>query len=491
MRSSGVLLHLSSLPAPHGVGTMGRTAREFVDFLEAAGQSVWQLLPIGPTGYGDSPYQSVSSFAGNPYFIDLDELADLGLLAPEEYRNDDWGDDPERVDFCRLYEGRFPVLRMAARRLLAAPPSDFSEFCRDNAFWLPDYALFMALKNAQGGGAFQTWPVPLQRREPTALARARERYADDVAFWMAVQYLFFHQWRALKAYANCHGISILGDAPIYVAADSADLWARPDQFQLDENGRPSRVAGCPPDAFSDDGQLWGNPLYDWVHMAGDGYAWWIRRIGVLCERFDMLRIDHFRGFCDYYAIPYGAPDARAGVWEPGPGMALFRAVETALGRQRIIAEDLGTVTDGVRQLLHDSGFPGMKVLEFAFDGGDSAYLPHRYDPHCVAYTGTHDNDTVLGWFKSAPAETARRAEAYFGLNRAEGYNWGMLRGLWSSVAELTVVQAQDLLGLGSEGRMNTPAVPEGNWRWRARPGVFDGPLAEKLRCLMGLYGRLP
>lgn len=491
MRSSGVLMSLTSLASPYGVGTMGAQARAFVDFLHDAGQSWWQLLPTGPTGYGDSPYQSFSTFAGNPYLIDLDELAGEGLLEPEEYRDLNWGDDPTEVDYGLLYRQRFPVLRLAVERLLAEAPEDYTVFLATNGTWLPDYALFMALKNANGGDPWWQWPKPLRFRQPTALAAARRELSGEIAFWQGLQYLFFHQWRALKKYANDLGVRFIGDLPIYVARDSADVWARPDQFQLDEELLPVEVAGVPPDAFTADGQLWGNPLFNWEKMAGEGFGWWIERIRRQRGAYDLLRIDHFRGFEAYYAIPYGEETAKNGRWRPGPGMDLFRAVEHALGRQPIIAEDLGYLTEGVRRLLQDTGFPGMKVLQFAFDSREeSDYRPHTYPHNCVAYVGTHDNDTALGWLETCDSVDRDFAVDYLKLTEAEGYHWGLMRGVLSSTADLAVVTAQDLLGLGSEGRMNQPSTLGGNWTWRALPGAFTPELAQRLRHETQLYGRL-
>lgn len=495
MRKSGVLMHISSLPSPHGIGAMGKAARDFVDFLKAGGQSCWQLLPICPTGYGDSPYQSFSTFAGNPYFIDLDELEADGLLSRSEYESIDWESAPDTVNYGALYRKRFPVLRLAVRRLLDNPLEEYGDFCRENGAWLNDYALFMALKDANGGRPFREWPEPLLRRDEGALRQAEADNAGDTAFWRGVQFLFFRQWRALKTYANDSGISLIGDCPIYVSPDSADLWAKPSLFRLDESLAPTEVAGCPPDGFSADGQLWGNPLYDWERMAKDDYSWWVDRIGYLCGVYDTLRIDHFRGFDSYYAIPFGSVDAKHGVWRKGPGLELFRAAERRLGRQDIIAEDLGFLTDSVRKLLADSGYPGMKVLEFAFDHRDSSggnvYLPHLWQKRSVAYIGTHDNNTALGWLGEVDPNDRAYAERYFNLTEDEGLNWGMMRGLWASVAELTVVQAQDLLGLGGEGRMNTPSTTGGNWCWRALPDAFDEALAARLRLCMQTFGRLP
>ena len=492
MRSAGLLLPIFSLPSPCGIGTMGQAARDFVGFLADSGQSCWQVLPMGPTGYGDSPYQSFSSFAGNPYFIDLDDLARDGLLSPEEYRDLDWGGDPAAVDYGLLYQNRFPVLRLACGRLLTNPPADYSAFLADNAGWLEDYALFMALKGAHGGDPWYRWPEELRLRRPEALEEARRTLAGEADFWRAVQYLFFRQWDELKALANRNGVSIIGDLPIYVPLDSAEVWADPGQFQLDETLTPTEVAGCPPDAFSADGQLWGNPLFDWEKMRSDGYRWWLRRIDGQYRFCDVLRIDHFRGFDEYYAIPYGDATARNGRWRPGPGLDFFRTVDRVLGRRPIIAEDLGFLTDSVRQLLTDTGYPGMKVLEFAFDSRamDSDYLPHRYPRSCVVYAGTHDNDTILGWLDSLAPDDLDFARRYLRLNRSEGCHWGVMRSAWASVADLAVMQVQDLLGLGSEARINTPSTTGCNWRWRLLPGQLTGRLARRLRLEMAVFGRL-
>lgn len=484
---------ISSLPSPYGIGTLGAEAYQFADFLAAGGQSCWQLLPVGPTGYGDSPYQSFSSFAGNPYFIDLDLLAEDGLLEPEEYRNLNWGSSPERVDYGLMYTTRYPVLHRACDRLLAQNRPGFSAFCEEQKDWLEDYALFMALKGKHNGAAWLEWPEELRLRRPDTLEKARRELAGEIGFWQAAQYLFFRQWRALKQYANGLGISIIGDLPIYASGDSADVWANPEQFQLDEAGLPTEVAGCPPDGFSPDGQLWGNPLFDWEHMREDGYAWWLRRIAFQFRLYDTLRIDHFRGFDSYYAIPYGASTACGGRWRPGPGIDFFKAVNKALGKKDIIAEDLGFLTPSVCKLLKDAGYPGMKVLQFAFDSRDtgSDYLPHCYPAHCVAYTGTHDNDTVQGWMVSAPRKDVAFAKAYLRLSKREGYHWGMLRSIWASPAGLAVAQFQDLLGLGRETRMNVPSTLGNNWRWRTLPGTFDKTLSRRLRREMKVYQRIP
>ena len=492
MRQNGILMHITSLPAPYGVGTMGACAREFVVFLEKAGQSCWQILPICPTSYGDSPYQSFSTYAGNPYLIDLDDLAEDELLLPEEYQSIDWGTALDSVDYGTIYGARFDVLRLAVARLRATERAELTEFVHDSASWLEDYAMFMALKTHNGGAAWSTWPEEIRRREPEALELVRSELAEDMDFWRCVQYLFFHQWWKLKAYANEHGISIVGDVPIYVAGDSVDVWANPTQFQLDEDLMPTEVAGCPPDGFSEDGQLWGNPLFDWDTMEQDGYKWWIERLSYQCATYDILRIDHFRGFEAYYAIPFGDTTARRGEWRKGPGTAFFQAIDEAIGRQNIIAEDLGFLTEGVYEMLAATGFPGMKVLQFAFDSrdGESGYLPHDYPQNCVAYIGTHDNNTILGWLEEAPANDIAYAKDYLRLNEQEGMALGMMRGLWASAANLTVVLMQDVLELDGEARMNTPSTVGTNWKWRALPDSYTDEMAEKLRHEMQVYHRL-
>lgn len=493
MRKAGILMPISALPSPYGIGTLGESARRFIEFLVQSGQSCWQLLPVGPTSYGDSPYQSFSSFAGNPYFIDLDDLEAEGLLKKEEYETLNWGENPAAIDYALLYETRYPVLRKACQRLAERQDEDFTAFCQKESDWLEDYALFMALKNKYEGKSWFQWPAGVRLRKPEALKEARQELAEELTFWKGVQYLFFHQWEQIKQLANRNGITIIGDLPIYVAGDSADVWASPEQFQLDEDGLPVEVAGCPPDAFSEDGQLWGNPLFDWEYLKKDGYRWWLRRIKAQYRICDTLRIDHFRGFDAYYAIPYGDKTARNGRWRPGPGLPFFQKVNEMLGEPDIIAEDLGFRTKSVDQLLEDTGYPGMKILEFAFDNPKegSDYLPHCYDPHCVVYAGTHDNDTIQGWMATAPAKTVKYAKEYLRLNKREGYHWGMMRGAWASPAELAVLQMQDVLGLGSEARMNIPSTLGGNWCWRMLPDACTPKLAKKLRHDMAVYQRLP
>ena len=491
MRTSGVLMPISSIPSPYGIGTMGKQARKFVDFLVKGGQKYWQILPICPTSYGDSPYQSFSSFAGNPYFIDLEYLCKDKLLTKKECESFQWGSNPKYVDYGIMYESRYALLRKVYARFTKKEPQDFEKFCENEKQWLDDYALFMALKDANGGQAWSNWDKSLRLREKKAMEEATEKYSEEIRFYKMLQYLFYQQWNALKTYANEAGIEIIGDVPIYVAGDSADVWANPDQFYLDENLEPIEVAGCPPDAFSDDGQLWGNPLFRWDVMKKDGYTWWTRRIKAMSELYDIIRIDHFRGFDSFYAIPAKDDTAKNGQWKQGPGMDLFCELEKKLGKLPIIVEDLGFLTPSVHKLLKDSGFPGMKVIQFAFDSREeSDYLPHTYTNHCVVYTGTHDNATVMGWMKTAPKASVKYAKEYLNLTKEEGYNWGMMRAAWSSVADMAIVPMQDILGLGSEARINTPSTLGNNWKWRATPEQIDAKVAKKLYHYMQMYGRV-
>ena len=487
-------MHITSLSSPHGIGTLGKEAYEFVDFLKQAGQTYWQLLPTCPTGFGDSPYQSVSTFAGNPYLIDLEKLVEEGYLKRSEIDNIDWEAPADRVNYEVMYQKRFPVLKKAVDRFMKKQEPGFAAFIKQNRFWVEDYALFMALKDAHGGAAWQMWEDPIRFRKKKALDEARQTYERQIHFWKVLQYLFKKQWDGLKAYANANDIYLIGDLPIYVALDSADVWSKSSLFQLDKNLMPTEVAGCPPDGFSADGQLWGNPLFDWDAMKKDRYRWWIERIDHSFGLYDLLRIDHFRGFAGYYSIPFGEVNAQKGRWRQGPGMELFDEIEKQLGKRNIIAEDLGFLTPDVRKLLRACGYPGMKVLEFAFDsrdGNSNDYRPYCYPKKSIAYVGTHDNDTACGWMVTAPAKDRAVAKEYLGLSKREGYHWGMMRAIWESNADIAIVQAQDLLGLGSESRMNTPSTLGGNWTWRAKAGAFDGALAEKTWSKMELYARLP
>jgi 4-alpha-glucanotransferase len=470
---------------------MGKVARKFVDFLQKSGQKYWQILPICQTSYGDSPYQSFSSFAGNPYFIDLEYLCRDKLLKKSECESFDWGKSAQYVDYGTMYVSRYALLKKAYARFLKNTPKDFDKFCKNESAWLSDYALFMAIKDANGGKEWSKWDEKLRRREPSAIEAAKKKYEDDIRFYQMLQYLFFKQWRELKSYANERHIDIIGDVPIYVAMDSADVWANPGLFYLDKDLKPIEVAGCPPDAFSADGQLWGNPLFRWDVMKQDGYTWWTNRIRAVSGLYDIVRIDHFRGFDSYYAIPAANDTARGGRWKEGPGMDLFETLEKKLGKLPIIAEDLGFLTPSVHKLLKDSGFPGMKVIQFAFDSReDSDYLPHNYPTNCVVYTGTHDNDTVMGWMKTAPKASVKFAKQYLNLTKEEGYNWGMMRAAWSSVADMAIVPMQDLLGLGSKARINTPSTIGDNWKWRATEDEITNKLAKRLLSCMKMYARV-
>ena len=490
LRASGILLPVFSLPSPYGIGTFGRAAYRFVDFLSASGQKYWQILPVGPTSYGDSPYQSFSTFAGNPYFIDLDLLQKDGLLEKEEYDGLDWGNEPDRVDYAKLYENRYLVLRRAFSRGYPRERQQVEDFRLSQSRWIEDYALYMALKGEFGQQPWQAWEEDIRLRRPQALAQWRERLWEEIDFWVYLQYLFFKQWSALKRYANRRGIRIIGDIPIYVAEDSADTWSNPEIFWLDENLVPVKVAGVPPDGFSATGQLWGNPVYRWDILKQRGYDWWIERVRANVTIYDVLRIDHFRGFDTFYAVPYGDKTAQRGEWMPGPGMDLFSALKKELGELPIIAENLGYLTESVQQLLSDSGFPGMKVLEFAFDSREASdYLPHNYEKNCVVYTGTHDNDTVAGWFRTAPPEDVRFCKRYLRLNRHEGYHWGFIKGAWASVGDLAIAQMQDFLNLSSEARINRPSTLGGNWVWRLQKPMLTADLAKRIRSMTKLYSR--
>ncbi len=486
-RASGILLPISSLPGPWGIGTLGEAARRFVDFLSAAGQTYWQILPIGPTGYGDSPYQSFSAFAANPYFIDPAQLVRDGLLTEEETRRD-WGADPARVDYGALYQNRHAMLALAARRLPEDDPG-FAAYRSAQSAWLEDYALFMALKEENGQQSWYHWPDPVRLRQPEALAQARKRLAGPVSYWQKVQYLFHRQWTALLDYAHQKGVQIIGDIPIYVSPDSSDIWASPELFQTDEDRRLTRVAGCPPDAFAADGQLWGNPLYDWPYHHKTGYAWWLRRLRHALTVYDVVRIDHFRGFESYFSIPAQDDTAKNGCWQPGPGMDLIGAIHKALPEARIIAEDLGYLTKEVKQLLEDSGYPGMKVLQFAFDRREAGdYLPHNYVANSVAYTGTHDNTTTAAWEGEAHPEDVVRARAYLH-SVGEPLVDSFIRGAFASVSRIAIVPMQDWLGLGAWARMNVPSRPDGNWQWRMAETDASEALAQRIAALTRLYGR--
>ncbi len=481
---------VSSLPSPYGIGTLGQAARDFIDFLAEAEQSWWQILPAGRTSVGDSPYQSPSAYAGNPYFIDLDILAADGLLTQEEIDGLCWGDDPEKVDYGLLYENREKLLYKAYKRGYARESDALSRFTDENSGWLCDYALFMAVKKHFGMKSWLEWPdeeIRLHRAD--AVEKYGRMLEDDVRFYIYTQYLFFKQWEQLREYAHEKGIRIIGDMALYVALDSADVWADPQYFQLDDQNTPVKVAGVPPDDFTDDGQLWGNPLYDYDRMAQDGYGWWIRRVGGAARLYDMIRIDHFRGIESYWTVPADETTAKNGCWVKGPGMDLVGRLTSWFRDTEFIAEDLGYPTPEVEQLLKDSGLPGMRVLEFAFYSQDSKDMPHNYTANCICYPGTHDNDTIRGWLDGADDEVRALAVRYFGLNKDEGYVRGIIRGGMSSTANLFIAQMQDWLELDGSARINTPGILDGNWRWRMLPGSLTAKLASEIAAMTALYGR--
>lgn len=489
MRKCGILLPVFSLPSPYGIGTFGQSAYDFIDFLNMAGQSYWQILPLNPTNYGDSPYQSFSSFAGNPYFIDLDMLVNDGLLKKSEIQKYDFGDNYDKIDYEKMYFNRYPLLKKAFSRFIA--DENYDIFAKENDDWLHNYALFLAIKSANDGKAWYEWDDSLKKREPVALLKAENQLAEDIAFHKFLQYEFNKQWTALKDYANKNDVEIIGDIPIYVALDSADVWSSPQQFQLDDNYIPKSVAGVPPDAFSEDGQLWGNPLYDWDYMKSTDYTWWKQYLGHALSRYDVVRIDHFRGFESYFAIPFGDTDAKGGKWIKGPNTDLFDALKAEFGANLpIIAEDLGIITPEVRKMLAGTGFPGMKVLQFAFSGNsDNAYLPHNIIKNCIVYTGTHDNDTIMGWLKSADKASVKQAKDYFNHQSDNGFNWAMIKSAMSSVADTCIIPMADLLGTGSEGRINTPSTLGDNWQWRIRYECINSWLGNILKETTMLYGR--
>lgn len=493
MRASGILLPIASLPSKYGIGAFSKSAYEFVDALRAAGQRYWQILPLGPTGYGDSPYQSFSTFAGNPYFIDLDALVKEGWLQEWECRECDFGDNPGYVNYEKIYKSRFQILKMAFERSRIEEREDYRRFLQENREWLEDYCLYMAVKNHFQGVSWNKWDEDIRSRRPEAMERYAGELGEEIKFYSFLQYEFDRQWRKLKGYANDKGIQIIGDIPIYVAFDSADTWASPELFQFNENREPTAVAGCPPDGFSATGQLWGNPLYDWEYHRNTGFAWWIKRIAHSFKWYDVVRVDHFRGFDEYYAIPYGHTTAQYGTWRQGPGIELFEALKAELGELNIIAEDLGFLTPSVLELVRRTGYPGMKVLEFAFDSREeSDYLPHNYHHNCVVYTGTHDNQTLQGWYRELSPHDRQFARDYLDLEgkREEEIHWSFIRAALSSVADTAIIPMQDYLGLGAEARVNTPSTLGNNWQWRLLEGEITGNLTEKIWKMTKWYGRL-
>ncbi len=496
MRKSGILLPISSLPSAYGIGCFSKEAYEWVDFLKKTGQSCWQILPLGPIGYGDSPYQSFSSFAGNPYYISLQKLVSYGWLTEEECEEAEWGEEERYVDYGLLYENRFAMLRKAFGRSGIEENAQFLKFREEEKEWLNDYALFMALKEENDGKPWTLWEEDVKYRKEEALREKEKELAQEICYHKFLQFEFYRQWLQLKSYANSQGVEIIGDIPIYVSMDSADAWAGKELFQFDEHAKPKAVAGCPPDGFSAVGQLWGNPLYDWDYHRASGFAWWMRRLQFCFRMYDVVRIDHFRGFDEYYAIPYGAADAREGKWQKGPGIALFEKVQQVFGKREIIAEDLGYVTDSVRKLVADSGYPGMKVLEFAFDSRDSGnandYLPYNYDRNSVVYTGTHDNETISGWFCEGLKEEERQGVREYLCDfksKDEEMYYPLVCAAMASVSKLCVIPLQDWLGYDNRARMNVPSTTGENWRWRVKKEELTEELAEKIHAAVKRYGR--
>ncbi|MCR4923876.1 MAG: 4-alpha-glucanotransferase [Lachnospiraceae bacterium] len=494
MRRAGILMSVSSLPSEYGIGCFSKEAYDFVDMLKEAGQSIWQILPLGPTSYGDSPYQSFSTFAGNPYFIDPKKLIAKGYISKKECDSYDFGNDPEKVDYEKIYKSRFKLLKKAFKNFDQTDKA-FTVFVKNNSAWLEDYALYMAIKASFDSVSWQDWDDDIRLREEGALKKYREKYKDEVKFYEFIQYEFYEEWSELKSYAHSKGISIVGDIPIYVALDSSDCWANPELFQFDEDLRPIAVAGCPPDAFAATGQLWGNPLYKWELHKKQNYSWWMERLKNCFELYDIVRIDHFRGFDEYYSIPFPAENAVNGSWEAGPGYELFKVMKEKLGKQNVIAEDLGFLTPSVIRMVKKSGYPGMKILQFAFDSReDSDYLPHNYSSNSVVYTGTHDNDTTLSWYLSLPARDKKCADDYLDIPKAVKKNdipWYFIRAAYSSVSDLAVIPMQDILSLPGKARMNYPSTLGGNWEWRMKPLAFTKARQKRLLKLTKTYRRLP
>ena len=495
MRSSGILLSVTSLPSKYGIGCFSKAAYDFVDFLEEAGQTYWQILPLGPTSYGDSPYQTFSTIAGNPYMISLEDLIEEGVLTREECDRVDFGSDPERVDYGKLSSNRLALLRKAYERSDISHNVRYREFLTENQDWLPDYALFMALKGRFNNASWTEWPEDIRLRWGFALDYYRRELYFDIEFQQYLQFTFFRQWRKLKAYANARNIKIIGDIPIYVAQDGVDRWTHAELFQVDEKNNLSAVAGCPPDSFSADGQIWGNPLYRWDYHRNTGFEWWISRLRHSFRLYDAVRLDHFRGFDEYFSVPVGAKSALEGHWEKGPGMDLFHAVGWHLGEKELIVEDLGLMTDSVRQLVKDSGFPNMKVLQFAFDpddvGAANDYLPHNYDRNCVVYTGTHDNETIAGWLSGLSKMGMKQIRDYICDHHTpdDKLYWRIIAEAMKSSADTCIIPVQDYLGLDNEARMNQPSTLSSNWSWRMAEDALTEELKEEILTLTKRYGR--
>lgn len=495
-RAAGILLPITSLPSKYGIGCFSKSAYDFVDWLKQAGQTYWQILPLCPTSYGDSPYQSFSTFAGNPYFISLEALITEGVLTREECESADFGNQADDIDYEKIYNHRYTLLRKAYERSDITQNENYLRFVNENSWWLSDYALFMAVKERFGGVEWTQWAEDIRLRWDFAMDYYRKELYFEIEFQQYMQFKFFEQWYYLKRYANERGIQIVGDIPIYVAMDSADTWAHPELFQLNEQNIPYAVAGCPPDGFSADGQLWGNPLYRWEYHKNTGYDWWVSRLAYCFRLYDVVRIDHFRGFDEYFSIPYGAESAKTGHWEKGPGIELFRCIEQRLGWHEVIAEDLGYVTDSVRRLVQESGFSGMKVLEFAFDSRDSGsandYLPHNYIENCVAYTGTHDNETIVGWFDSITKEEQELARNYLCDHYTpKKYLYKSFISLvMGSRAKTCIIPLQDYMGRDNRSRINRPSTVGTNWRWRLTKQDLSHELQQEILAITKRYGRM-
>ncbi len=482
---------ISSLPSKYGIGTLGKEAFHFVDQLVKAGQKYWQVLPVGPTSFGDSPYQSFSAFAGNPYFIDLECLIEDGLLTEEEVAGFDWGDDPSDVDYEKIYNSRFVLLHKAYHASHFEMEKEYRKFVKKNSYWLEDYCLYMALKFYFGGREWLSWEESIRMHEKTAVEHYKKLLKDEIGFWHYCQYQFFSQWKKLKKYANKQGVKIIGDIPLYMALDSADVWTHGELFELDERKKPINVAGVPPDCFSEDGQLWGNPLYNWKQMKKDHFAWWEMRMRSNAALYDVIRIDHFIGIVNYWSVPAGSKNAIQGEWRKGPGKKLTNVIKAATKGSDIIAEDLGVVGENVRKLIQKTGWPGMKILQFAFDGDStSEYLPHNFQSkNCIVYGGTHDNETIVGFFQGKTEKESKFAKEYLGVATKEEIPKAILRLGYASIANTVIFQMQDILELDNSARMNLPATVGTNWRWRMLPGQFTKEHIRQLRKLTKLYNR--
>ncbi len=495
MRCAGILMPVASLPSKYGIGDFSQSAYKFIDFLHESGQSIWQILPMGPLSYGDSPYQSPSAFAGNPYFISLDDLKDEGLLYEEEIKAQDFGDEPNKTDYKKLYENRYPLLKKAFNRWLGQEDEDYLCFLSENTYWLDDYTLFMALKECNNGKSWSSWSEDIAKRTPDAIRFYNEALEREKSFHIFLQYKFDRQWKKLKEYANLKNISIVGDIPIYASYDSADVWSHKELFDLNDNLKPNLVAGCPPDGFSEKGQLWGNPIYNWDNHRKEDYLWWTMRLKKCFELYDIVRIDHFRGFDEFYAIPYGDDDATGGNWMKGPSKELFNQIEKKLGKREIIAEDLGFITPSVKKLLSDCGYKGIKVLQFAFDSRDTGdkgeYLPHNYPKNCVAYTGTHDNQTISSWFDTITEEEKTAVRDYL-------CDWHtpdklihkpLIKSVMSSCADLCIIPISDYMGEDDRARINTPGTVGNNWTWRITEEHLSDELKDNILKMTKLYSR--